>query len=248
MGATDVHRDQIIDLIHGLEVYFRERADVYVSGNILMLYEEGDGNKHRSPDVLVALQVPRGERESYKIWEEGKAPDFIVEVTSRSTRTEDMGEKKGLYALLGVTEYVVFDPLRDYLTPNLRAWRLEGGEYLPVAGNSFHSTTLGIEVRIVDDRLRVFDPARGLLLPTRRESEEHARQAEERAARAQEEAARDQEDATRAQEDAARARAQAEQAEQRAAEAAAALEAEQERRVRLEAEIEALRRRREPET
>jgi len=146
-----------------------------------------------------------------------------------------MGEKKGLYALLGVREYVVFDPLRDYLTPNLRAWRLESGEYLPVAGDRFQSTTLGVELVISDDRLRVFDPAEGVLLPTRRESEENARRAEERAAQAEERA-------VEAEDRAAHAEDRAVRAEDRAVQTQSAFDAERERRVQLEAEVEALRR------
>ncbi|HEY4003114.1 MAG TPA: Uma2 family endonuclease [Candidatus Xenobia bacterium] len=177
MGETDVHREQIVDLIHALQVYFADNDRAYVSGDLLMFYEEGNPYKHRSPDVLVTLGIPKKLRDNYKIWEEGKAPDFIIEVTSKTTRVEDLGEKKGLYAVLGVQEYLIFDPLRDYLVPNFRAWRLEGGDYVPVVGERFNSEALGLEFRIMTDRLRVFRPD-GTMLATAFEAEQRTQQLE----------------------------------------------------------------------
>lgn len=178
LGETDVHRNQIVDLIHGLEVYFRDRDDVYVSGNLLMLYEENDPNSHRSPDVLVVFGVPKHERDNYLIWREGKAPDFIIEVTSKSTRSEDVGVKKGLYSFLGVQEYFIFDPLREYLQPQLKGYRLQQGEYLPMIGEPIHSDVLDLDLKIVEGRLRIHNPRTGRLLPTREESEQRAQVAE----------------------------------------------------------------------
>lgn len=220
LGETDVHRNQILDLIHGLEMHYLDVPDVYVSGNILMFYQEGEPRKHVSPDVLVALGCVKKERDFYQIWVEGKAPDFIIEVTSKSTRPDDLGSKKGLYALMGVRDYFIFDPLREYLNPGLRAYRLEGEEYLPVVGESISSSALGLVLRIVDNRLRLFDPVSGAMLPTRLETELARREAEE---------ARDQ---------AKEARNQAEEARQQAETRAERAELEAER---LRAELKKLK-------
>lgn len=139
-------------------------------GNLLLFYEEGNPYKHLSPDVLVADGRPKHERDYYQLWVEGKAPDFVIEVTSKSTRPENLGVKKGLYALMGVRDYFIFDPLREYLTPALRAYRLEGEDYIPVVGEPVVSSSLGLCLRIVENRLRLFDAA-GALLPTRLETE-----------------------------------------------------------------------------
>ena len=69
-------------------------------------------------------------------------------VTSRSTKAEDLGEKKGLYAFLGVKEYVIFDPLEEYLEPRLRLYRLSGEEYLPVVGNPIALETVNLELHV----------------------------------------------------------------------------------------------------
>ena len=98
MSETDVHRDQMVDLIKSLEFYFEGQC-TYVSGNILIYYEKNDLNKRCAPDVLVALGVPPHKRDNYLLWREGKAPDFVIEVTSKSTRSRDTGKKKKLYAL-----------------------------------------------------------------------------------------------------------------------------------------------------
>lgn len=169
MAETDVHREQIIQLITSLEDFFRSRPDVYVTGNLLVFYQEGDGRKHVSPDVMVALGIPTRRRDHYKIWEEGKAPDVVIEVTSSSTRNDDMGSKKGLYALHGVREYFVFDPLREYVPAGLRGFQLAGEDYIPMVGTSLVSQVLGLELTIVDGGLRLFDPGAGTLLPIHQE-------------------------------------------------------------------------------
>lgn len=183
LGETDVHRVQIVDLIHGLDVYFKQRSDVYVTGNLLLLYEENRPRKHLSPDVMVVFGVPKHNRENYLLWKEGKAPDVAIEVTSKSTRDEDMGHKKGLYAMMGVAEYYLFDPLREYLSPRLKAYRLEGADYLPVVSEPLVSPRLGLELVVVDDRLRLRDAARDVLLPTLEETAARAEQAEREAER-----------------------------------------------------------------
>ena len=193
LGETDVHREQIVDLIQSFQHFFRERSDVYVSGNLLMFYEPGNRRKHRSPDVLVALGVPARQRDYYKIWEEGKPPDLVFEITSASTRSEDLGEKKGLYAFLGIKEYVIFDPLKEYLEPRLKLYRLAGGEYVPVAGR-LTLETVGLVLEVVEEKLRLRDTVTGELLPT---AVERADDAEELVRKAREEARLDRERAER---------------------------------------------------
>ncbi len=102
-----------------LRLHFRDRSDVYVAGNLLIYYEEGNPKARVAPDVFVVLGVPNRDRSSYFLWEERKAPDFVLEVTSRSTLREDQGRKRALYRRLGITEYWQFhDPVtnRNLLT------------------------------------------------------------------------------------------------------------------------------------
>ena len=66
---------------------------------------------------------------TYLLWEEGKGPDWVLEVTSWSTRQVDQGRKRDLYARLGVSEYWQYDPTGDYLDPPLQGLVLADGGY-----------------------------------------------------------------------------------------------------------------------
>ena len=90
-------------------------------------------------------------------------------ITSRGSRLEDLGTKRAVYAMLGVREYFLYDPLGEYLRPSLQGYRLHEGEYqrlLPGAAGEFISQALGLELRLEHGRLRVFNPASGERLLT----------------------------------------------------------------------------------
>jgi Uma2 family endonuclease len=118
-----------------------------------------------APDVLVALDVPKEPyREYYLVWKEGKSPDCVFEITSKTTRREDQKEKLGIYCdILRVTEYSLFDPREEYLRPTLQGFRLVDADYVsiaPVAGR-LPSQTLGLHLERDGQQLRLFDPATG---------------------------------------------------------------------------------------
>jgi Uma2 family endonuclease len=168
MTETDAHRKQMINLLVVLEAHFRTDPQVYVGGNLMIYYVEGDPKASIAPDVFVVRGVPKRNRRVYKMWEEGRAPDVVIELTSRSTRDEDLGSKRWIYAEMGVREYFLFDPLGDYLQPPLRGYSLTGDEYTRIAGDGARilSETLGLELRIVDGWLRLANPTTGELLLT----------------------------------------------------------------------------------
>lgn len=190
MAETDTHRDQMADgLIYPLKERFRDRDDVYVSGNILLYYEEGHPESAVSPDVLVVFGIPPHRRRIYKLWEEGKAPDVVFELTSESTRQKDVREKRLLYEELGVREYFLFDPLREYLKPPLQGFRLEQGYYVPVTPTplpdgewQLESGLLVLTLCSEGSALRLYDPVTGQILRTHGEEAEARRQAETQAA------------------------------------------------------------------
>lgn len=204
MGETDLHRQMMIDLIEALRLHYLADPNIYVSGNLLLFYEEGNPTAHLSPDVLVTFGLPDHPRTSYKLWEEPKAPDLIVEVTSRSTRLRDVGTKKGLYEAIGVREYILFDPKQEYLSPRFQVFRLEGVGYVRcltpehVGYRSEH----GLIFRVVDGQLRVFDAA-DKLIPT---PKEYAERAEQESQRAEQESQRAEQERQRADRLAARLR------------------------------------------
>ena len=169
MAETPVHRDVMIDAIQILKKRYANRSDVYVSGDMLMYYEEGNPRKSVAPDVFVVLGASRDEdRDTYLLWREPKAPDFVLEVTSKSTRRNDLVTKRALYESLGVAEYFMFDPRAEYLNPPLQGFELHRGRYaalqaaaLPNGAPALYSEALGLFLHVRGQALRLHDPAVG---------------------------------------------------------------------------------------
>ncbi|HKM53637.1 MAG TPA: Uma2 family endonuclease, partial [Isosphaeraceae bacterium] len=170
MGETELHRNKMQDLITTLDDYFAAKPDVYVGGDLLVFYERGDRRKHISPDVFVVRGVPKlPMRDHYLIWLEGKAPEVVIEVTSKSTRREDLKKKAVLYCdVLKVAEYFLFDPTEDYLKPPFQGYRLVEGEYFPIEPieGRLPSVVLGLHLERFGVDLRLFDPVAGRWLMT----------------------------------------------------------------------------------
>ena len=195
MAENDAQRDVLLYACGVLGLRYRERDDVYVSGDLLIYYEEGNPRVSIVPDVFVVFGVEDRKRGNYKVWEEGKGPDFVLEVASPSTWREDVERKPGVYAGLGVREYFLFDPTGEHYTPRLQGYRLVGGEYerLRVVESidrtlTMRSEVLELELRAKGGReeMRFHDPATG---------EDLLSHGEERAARLEEAAAREEETA-----------------------------------------------------
>ena len=197
MAESDIHRRCMTYLIDALARHFEKRAsgDVYVSGNMFLYHERGNRRAVVAPDVFVVMGAPAHLRDSYLLWNEPKAPDFVLEVTSASTRRADEGRKREVYAALGVSEYFLYDPRAEYLTPPLQGFRLHAGEYrrLPAVtvlsnhGVTVASGVLGLELR--DERearmVRLHDRETGEDLLTY-EDADRAREEEAAARRAAE--------------------------------------------------------------
>lgn len=170
MAETDYHYKALRDAREALDLYFASDPQVYVTGNLLLFYEPGNKRRHVSPDVMVVKGVSKGERLNYIVWEEGKGPDVVIELTSSSTRREDRKKKFQLYQdVLKVQEYFLCDPLFDYLRPPLQGYRLDEGKYVriePVSGRRLPSEVLGLHLEQEGTRLRFYDPAAGRWLPT----------------------------------------------------------------------------------
>jgi Uma2 family endonuclease len=161
MAETDLHRNDMTDVIETLKDHFAPEPMIYVSGNLLLFYVEGDRRKHVSPDIFVVRGVKNQDRENYLVWEEGKGPDVVIEITSKSTMREDTQTKRRIYReVLRVAEYFQFDPTEDYLRPSLQGLRLVRGRFVrikPVA-RRLPSEVLGLHLERVGTELRLYDP------------------------------------------------------------------------------------------
>ncbi len=208
MGETDAHISQLIYLREALADYFRNDPNVYVASNLFVYFVEGDPSQVVCPDVFVVKGVPKGERRIYQVWKEGRGPDVAFELTSKKTRYEDLGAKKGIYELLGVQEYFLFDPLGEYLRPPLIAFRLTPEGYRQVKEEPLVSQVLGLELRVEGSFLRLVDPRTGERLLTPLEAQEARRQAERARRQAERRAAEEAEARRRAEEELERLRAE----------------------------------------
>ena len=238
MAASDLHLEILIWLIQALREHFAAMPDTYVSGDILTYYTEGNPRDVVAPDVLVAFGIGQKRRHTYKVWEEGKVPDFVMEFSSKTTYRNDLTDKKALYAALGISNYLLYDAEALYLSPPLMGFRLVAGVYVPIepgADGRIHSDVLSLDFVIQEGRLRVYDPMGGDWLQT---------PAEMQAARADREAVARQEQHARAETAEARAdreavarqeqHARAETAEARAETAEAEVERLREQLARLQ--------------
>jgi len=188
MAETDFQREPLSYCVDALDTHFVDNPQIYVSGNLLVYYMEDNPKKSFAPDVFVVLNIPKHKRRIYKIWEEGKAPDVIIEILSDKTWKNDTGKKKALYAQLGVKEYFLYDPLDRFLDkPSKGYWLDKDGEYQPMALDvqpnwiSLESHLLRLELRIEDGRLRLYDPETELYLNRLGEERQARLEAETRA-------------------------------------------------------------------
>ncbi|MYD97675.1 MAG: Uma2 family endonuclease [Gammaproteobacteria bacterium] len=170
---------------------------VCVLADMLLLVDREVGTAAVVPDVLVAFDVDPGDRLSYKVWQEPKAPDLVLEVLSEETWKKDVFHKPGLYADLGVREYWIFDPRGIRRGgPPLEGWRLHvdaAHDPLPVADGAGHSALLGLDLVPEGRKLWLRDPESNEVLPDyagAMELRDRAERARDRAERARDRAER----------------------------------------------------------
>ena len=260
MAVSDLHRRILMRTLQVLDTHFEENPGVYISGDILMYYVEGDPRKSVSPDVLVAFGLGKKLRRTYLVWEEGKVPDFVMEFSSKSTYRNDLGHKMELYALLGIQDYFLYDAEGLYLPSPIMGFTLVDGSYVPISAGpngGLHSTALSLDFYVGDVGLGIYDPVGDNWLQTPAESalayaelalarqtaetraEQEATRAQTAETRAEQEATRAQTAETRAEQEATRAQTAETRAEQEATHAQTAeTRAEQEASARQKAEME----------
>lgn len=236
VAETPIHYKNLKAAVETLERHFAHEPQAYVWGNMFVYYEKGNRRKHVSPDVFVALGVSKDKpRDAYYTWEEGHGLDFALELTSRSTKEEDLDDKMSIYQdEIVVPEYFLFDPKDEYLDPPLQGYWLREGKYAPIemTDGRLPSAVLGLHLERDGEWLRFYNPRTGLWLPT---SEERAAGLElerehERTARLRAEAERE------------RAEAERERAEVERERLTAELRASMEEAERLRQELEQFRR------
>ena len=178
----------IVILFDNLLALLAETADVFLAADILWYPVEGEPEIRVAPDVLVAFGRPRGDRGSYKQWEEGGiAPQVVFEVLSPGNDPLEMADKLDFYDRHGVEEYYLYDPDRNRLAVYLRRGEVLRRMY---PSDGYVSPRLGIRFQLTEPEMTVYRPdGRPFLMfdqleAARVRAEEACRQAVERAEQA----------------------------------------------------------------
>ncbi|WP_159787940.1 Uma2 family endonuclease [Sodalinema gerasimenkoae] len=204
----------IVVIKENLEILFDDNPDVFVAGDLLWYPEEGNNKLRQAPDVMVAIGRPKGDRGSYRQWEEGGiAPQVVFEVLSPGNRLKEMAKKQQFYDRYGVEEYYIFDP--DRLDFN--GWRRNEAGILEVIEHpeDWTSPRLGIRFELRSDQFTIYRPdGQRFLTPT-----ELAKQAEQQ----RQEAQQQRQEAEQQRQEAQQQRQEAQQQRQRAESAEARL-------------------------
>jgi Uma2 family endonuclease len=200
MSENTLQFKWIVTIDGGLDAVFSNDPNVFVAGDLLWYPVEGKPTIRSAPDAMVVFGRPKGDRGSYKQWEEeGIPPHAIFEVLSPGFRAGEMERKFQFYERYGVEEYYIYDPDRG----DLVGWRRANDilEEIPnMAG--FQSPRLKIRFEPGDgpDNLKIIGPDGEPFLTyaelvkqrnaDRQRAEEKARLAEEQTQRADRLAAR----------------------------------------------------------
>lgn len=154
LAETYAHLWAIISILEVLTDYLQDQEAMVLS-NQFLYYVEGDPKKRVAPDVMVIFGVPYGPRDNYKIWEEGAVPSVVFEITSPSTKKQDITTKHDLYEQLGVQEYWLFDPRAEWIPEQLRGYELIDGTYAPLTAETPVSKALGLRL-VIEGELLIF--------------------------------------------------------------------------------------------
>jgi Uma2 family endonuclease len=210
MAENTVQARWIVTIHGGLDALFRDNPAVFVAMDLFWYPVRGDNTTVLAPDVMAAFGRPKGDRRSYRQWEEGGvAPQVVFEILSPSNDAREMQAKREFYERHGAEEYYQIDPDTEPVT--LRGWRRQGGgpfaEIRPISG--WVSPRLGVRFEVGDDLTIIRPDGRPFetYLEVERRAHEERLRADEAERRLDEERLRADEERLRAERLAAKLRA-----------------------------------------
>jgi Uma2 family endonuclease len=155
--ADNTKQFRWIHVLHGnLVVIYRDREDVFVAGDLLWYPEKGHPEIRTAADVMVVFGRPKGDRGSYKQWEEAGIPATVAfEILSPGNTVAEMADKFAFYEDYGVEEYIIYDPDGNRLQVFVRR-----GEILARVRqlDGFVSARLGIRFDLSGPEMVVYYP------------------------------------------------------------------------------------------
>jgi len=146
----------IVLIKENLEQLFANDPQVVVAGDLLWYPVEGHPEIRAAPDVLVVFGRPKGDRGSYRQWEEDNmAPQVVFKILSPGNRLKEMTKKLQFYDRYGVEEYYIYDPDCNDLNG---LQRLEGQLTVIEQMNHWTSPRLGIQFVWSEESLEIYYP------------------------------------------------------------------------------------------
>ncbi len=159
MANNTEHLKIIFATQKGLEAVFAEQEDVFIAADLFWYPVEGKPKTVVAPDVFVVFGRPKGERMSYKQWEEdGVAPQVVFEFQSTSNTSAEMNRKLLFFNTYGVQEYYLYDIERNKLEGYVRFQEDDDMlEEIPEM-HDWKSPRMGIRFRCEADGLQLYKP------------------------------------------------------------------------------------------
>jgi Uma2 family endonuclease len=178
----------IVTIKENLEILFADQPQVFIAGDLLWYPVKGRPDIRVAPDILVAFDRPKGDRGSYKQWEEENVtPQVVFEILSPGNTIMEMSRKLLFYEHHGVSEYYICDPDQANLGGFVRSENNVLEEIPNIQG--WVSPLLGIRFKIGEAELVIYRPD-GERFLTPIELYDRAEQAQKRADSAEEKAQR----------------------------------------------------------
>ncbi len=175
-----------------LKMHLGNPATTLIAGERFLVVRPTRGMAgSRYPDFLIAFDadpVAYKENNGYIIDEQGKPPDFALEIASRRTGRIDVEEKRNGYAALGIPEYWRFNETGEFHKTRLAGDRLgDNGVYQAVVIEEIsqgvlqgYSQVLNLHIRWENGELCWHDPQTGRHILSLEDEREARLQAEAR--------------------------------------------------------------------
>ncbi|HAN73137.1 MAG TPA: hypothetical protein DCQ51_03875 [Planktothrix sp. UBA8407] len=164
----------IVIIKQNLDQIYANDPNVFVAGDLFWYPVEGRNTIVQAPDVMIALDRPKGDRPSYKQWQEnGIPPQVVFEILSPCNSQTDMEKKLLFYDRYGVEEYYIYDPDRN----QFKGWlRREMGLDVIEEINGWVSPRLGIRFDLSGEELQIYRPDNNPFLSYQEVSEQLAQE------------------------------------------------------------------------
>ena len=156
MADNTIQFELIVEIKKGLDLLYINEPNVFIAGDLFWYPVQGQSKIVTAPDVMAVFGRPKGDRGSYRQWEEDNiAPQVVFEILSPSNDRIEMSKKLLFFDRHQVEEYYLYDPETNFLDIWIRT--SEGLE--PIAqSDNWISPRLEVRFDTSTGRLQLYKP------------------------------------------------------------------------------------------